>query len=89
MRAPASELLRVVALGYETEKFRIVPDPTRRLPGRGANVHPVPACLTLAVRRRAFGRALRVTGVIDIGPLLKSLGIADGDANPVSPGSAR
>jgi predicted RNA-binding protein YlxR (DUF448 family) len=40
----------------------IVPDPTRRRPGRGAHLHFDPACLALAVRRRAFGRALRVEG---------------------------
>jgi predicted RNA-binding protein YlxR (DUF448 family) len=37
----------------------VVPDPERRLPGRGASLHPVVSCLDLAVRRRAFGRALR------------------------------
>ena len=43
----------------------VLPDPRRRLPGRGAHLHPDPACLALAERRRAFGRALRVTGVLD------------------------
>jgi len=38
----------------------VVPDPGRRAPGRGAHVHPDPACLDLAVRRKAFPRALRV-----------------------------
>lgn len=37
----------------------VVPDPRRRLPGRGAWLHPDSACLDLAVRRRAFRRALR------------------------------
>jgi len=37
----------------------LVPDPRARLAGRGAWVHPDPACLDLAVRRRAFARALR------------------------------
>jgi hypothetical protein len=32
-------------------------------------VHPTPACLESALRRRAFGRALRITGVIDTGEL--------------------
>ena len=31
----------------------------RSLPGRGAWLHPDPACLGAAVRRRAFTRALR------------------------------
>ena len=43
----------------------IVPDPARRRPGRGAHLHLDPACLALAERRRAFGRALRVTGVLE------------------------
>jgi predicted RNA-binding protein YlxR (DUF448 family) len=37
----------------------LVPDPQARLAGRGAWLHPDPACLELAVRRRAFSRALR------------------------------
>jgi len=57
-RAPASDLLRVVAVGHT-----LVPDPDRTRPGRGANLHPDPACLALAERRRAFGRALRLTGI--------------------------
>jgi predicted RNA-binding protein YlxR (DUF448 family) len=32
-------------------------------------VHPDPACVELAQRRRAFGRALRVTGTIDASPV--------------------
>ncbi|HET8658294.1 MAG TPA: YlxR family protein [Micromonosporaceae bacterium] len=68
-RAPASELLRVVA----DEHGVAVPDPARRRPGRGASLHPDPACLALAERRRAFGRALRLTGVVDTGPLAEHL----------------
>ncbi|WP_412752469.1 YlxR family protein [Krasilnikovia sp. M28-CT-15] len=67
-RAPASQLLRFVAVGTGAE-LRLLPDPARRLPGRGAHVHPDPACFALAERRRAFGRALRLTGVADTGPL--------------------
>jgi len=43
----------------------LVPDPRRRLPGRGASVHPDTACLDLADRRRAFSRALRVAGPLE------------------------
>ncbi len=63
-RAPATELLRFVAVG-----LTLRPDPGRRLPGRGAHLHPGPACFALAERRRAFGRALRLSGVPDTGPL--------------------
>ena len=55
LRAPAAELMRVVARGGA-----VVPDPAHRRPGRGAHLHPVVACLDLAERRKAFPRALRV-----------------------------
>ena len=38
----------------------VVPDPSGSAPGRGAHLHPTAACYELAVRRKAFGRALRV-----------------------------
>ncbi|MFC0221412.1 YlxR family protein [Nocardioides zeicaulis] len=58
-RAAANELLRVVA-GSDAEGHpALVPDPDHRAPGRGAHVHPTPECWQLAVRRRAFPRALR------------------------------
>ncbi len=59
-RAAADELLRVVA-----QEGAAVPDPSHRLPGRGAHVHPVVGCLDLAEKRRAFPRALRVAGPLD------------------------
>jgi len=36
-------------------------DERRRLPGRGCWLHPDPACAALALRRKAFARALRTT----------------------------
>ena len=73
-RANASELLRVVAVANDFDhRVEIVPDPRRRKPGRGAHVHPTTACLALAERRRAFGRALRVTGVCDLEPLREAI----------------
>ncbi|MGG5260947.1 YlxR family protein [Phycicoccus avicenniae] len=53
-----SALLRVV-LGEGEHGPTVDPDPDRRRPGRGAWLHPDVSCLDLAVRRRAFGRALR------------------------------
>jgi hypothetical protein len=39
----------------------------RRMAGRGAWLHPSQKCLTLAVKRRAFGRALNgATGTADV-----------------------
>ncbi|UWZ40262.1 YlxR family protein [Dactylosporangium roseum] len=75
-RASSSELLRVVAIESGLDQFRAVPDPARRRPGRGAHLHPDPACLALAERRRAFGRALRVTGVLDTGSLAEAVAAA-------------
>jgi predicted RNA-binding protein YlxR (DUF448 family) len=60
-------LLRVVALLDEAPRLAI--DPRHRLPGRGAHLHMNPACLAKAERRRAFGRALRVAGILDTGEL--------------------
>jgi hypothetical protein len=68
-------LLRFVAVrdehGPAGGGFRLVPDPTRTAPGRGAHLHPDPVCLALAQRRRAFGRALRLSGVPDAGALVE------------------
>jgi uncharacterized protein len=67
-RAAKSDLLRVVA-----HAGTIVVDHHGRLPGRGAHVHPDPACVDLAERRRAFSRALRVEGGLDLSPLRAAL----------------
>ena len=40
----------------------VVPDPQGTAPGRGAHLHPTTECYEFAVRRKAFGRALRLTG---------------------------
>jgi len=60
--------LRVVAAGGV-----LVPDPTGRLPGRGASVHRDLQCVILAERRRAFPRALRLDGPVDVAPVRKHL----------------
>lgn len=54
-----STLLRVVLGPGKDGLAAVVPDPGRARPGRGAWLHPSTTCLDLAVRRRAFGRALR------------------------------
>ncbi|WP_308491420.1 YlxR family protein [Microbacterium terrisoli] len=59
-RSPRSTLLRVVAVDS-----RLVLDERASMPGRGAWVHDTPACLDVALRRRAFVRALRVSGPLD------------------------
>jgi predicted RNA-binding protein YlxR (DUF448 family) len=57
-RATKRELLRVVA-GDRGSGLEVLPDPGGRAPGRGAHLHPSAECLELALRRRAFARALR------------------------------
>jgi uncharacterized protein len=67
-RADRSVLLRVVAVQEEGEVLA-VPDLRRSLPGRGAWLHLDPGCLEQAERRKAFGRALRVSTRIDLAPV--------------------
>ena len=69
-RELAVELLRVVAVDGNGERAVTV-DPARKLPGRGAWLHPDPQCLDAAIRRRAFVRALRITGSPDVTAVLE------------------
>lgn len=56
-----AELLRLVSRGTA-----VVPDQRAVLDGRGAYLHQDADCLTLAKRKRAFSRALRIGGFVDI-----------------------
>jgi uncharacterized protein len=53
-KAPQADLERFVAVAGQ-----LTHDAQRRLPGRGAWLHPDEACWKLATERRAFARALR------------------------------
>jgi len=64
-RELAVELLRVAAVSDRPGNYAVTVDTTGNLPGRGAWLHPDPQCLEAAVRRRAFVRALRITGSPD------------------------
>ena len=64
-RATTTDLLRLV-VSSDTDPARVMPDPTSRRPGRGASLHPRLACFDLAVRRRAFARAFRLAGPLDL-----------------------
>ncbi|MGE0167964.1 YlxR family protein [Nocardioides sp.] len=68
-RTARSELLRVVAGTDADGRPVVVPDPARTAPGRGAHLHPTPACYDLAARRKAFARALRVPGALNSEPV--------------------
>ena len=63
-RAVASDLIRVVVVAGA-----LTLDPERRLPGRGAHLHPTQQCLDRAERSRALPRALRVAGPLDLAAL--------------------
>ncbi|WP_309970901.1 YlxR family protein [Aeromicrobium panaciterrae] len=67
-RADKTTLVRVVAAKESTTTV-VTPDLSRSLPGRGAHLHPTARCLELATRRKAFGRALRVEGSLDLNAL--------------------
>ena len=64
-RDTQSVLLRVVAVANDGS-YSVVADVRRRLPGRGAWIHPDLDCLHLAVRRHAFQRALRLVGTLEV-----------------------
>lgn len=59
-RAAKRELLRVTAGSGPDGRPAVVPDPDGTAPGRGAHLHPTTGCYDLAVRRKAFSRALRL-----------------------------
>lgn len=63
-RAEAAQLLRLVLVDGA-----VIPDHGRRLPGRGAWIHPRQACLEVASRRRVWVRALRAVGPVDASAL--------------------
>ncbi|HXA62253.1 MAG TPA: YlxR family protein [Streptosporangiaceae bacterium] len=68
-RTAKTDLLRLVVV-----EGSVVPDPRGRLPGRGASLHPDLGCLELAERRRAFPRAFRLAGPLDVTMLRAHLG---------------
>ncbi|MFJ9388081.1 YlxR family protein [Nocardioides sp. NPDC101246] len=68
-RAAKRELLRVTAGSDRNGQPAVVPDPTATAPGRGAHVHPTRECYELAVRRKAFTRALRAEGGLSSVPV--------------------
>ncbi|WP_407664598.1 DUF448 domain-containing protein [Mycolicibacterium anyangense] len=55
----------MVAVSYGNGQSAVTVDAAGNLPGRGAWLHPDDRCLEAAIRRRAFARALRITGSPD------------------------
>ena len=64
-RVLAVELLRTVAVCDGHGNCAVTVDSAGNLPGRGAWLHLDQQCLDSAIRRRAFTRALRITGPPD------------------------
>ncbi|MBZ8178021.1 DUF448 domain-containing protein [Corynebacterium poyangense] len=62
-KLPTDQLLRVVV--DPDSPGRLIPDPRRRLPGRGAWLRPTLQAFELAEKRRAWRRALRLPGGVD------------------------
>jgi uncharacterized protein len=67
----AVELLRVVAVVGGNGDCAATVDTAGNLPGRGAWLHPGEQCLNAAIRRRAFVRALRLTGSPDLSAVIE------------------
>ncbi|OBI04182.1 DNA-binding protein [Mycolicibacter heraklionensis] len=65
-RALTIELLRVVAVSTENGHGAVIIDHAGNQPGRGAWLHPATECLHAAIRKRAFVRALRISGSPDV-----------------------
>jgi uncharacterized protein len=63
-RTTKSELIRIVAVSNGSTTV-VAPDLRGSAGGRGAHLHPSMACVELATRRKAYGRALRVGGPVD------------------------
>jgi predicted RNA-binding protein YlxR (DUF448 family) len=75
--AAKSELLRVVV-----SDGSLSPDPAARRSGRGAYLHPRANCLEIALRRKAFPRALRVPGPLDASEVTAFVAAADRSPEP-------
>jgi len=86
-RAPATELLRVVAepvidAAPAPPARTIVPDPRRHASGRGAWLHPTAECVALAGRRRAFERSLRIAAPVEPAAVVRYVEAQDPDRLP-------
>jgi len=64
----------LVAIDHGNGACAVTVDRAGNLPGRGAWLHPDRQCLDAAIRRRAFARALRITGSPDITSVIEHFG---------------
>ena len=63
-REARTDLVRIVVVADEGS-HTLVPDLNGSAKGRGAHLHPTIECFEQAMRRRAFGRALRIAAPVD------------------------
>ncbi|WP_331436603.1 YlxR family protein [Gordonia sp. w5E2] len=83
-RAGIPDLVRVVVVTGASGP-RIAVDTAKTMPGRGAWLHPMADCVSAAVRRHAFARALRSPGlVVDQSDLKEVLYTRSGDSTDES-----
>ena len=64
-------------------------DAAGNLSGRGAWLHPDQKCLHEAIRRRAFVRALRITGTPDTSAVVEWCGMLQGSSRDHEAEAAR
>ncbi|MGN6337302.1 YlxR family protein [Mycobacterium sp.] len=83
-RELAVELLRVVAVPSGNGEFAVVVDTGKSLPGRGAWLHPEPQCAQQAIRRRAFTKALRITGSPDTSAVVEHIEFLSAPDHPAT-----
>ena len=88
-RELAVELLRVTAVSTGNGEYVVTADPAGTLPGRGAWLHPVPQCAKEAIRRRAFARALRITGALDTTAVVEHIEQVDAPGAPANRQAAK
>ncbi|MBI3226209.1 MAG: YlxR family protein [Mycolicibacterium cosmeticum] len=70
-RELAVDLLRLAAVLDKPGHYAVTVDSAGSLPGRGAWLHPDQQCLEAAMRRRAFVRALRITGSPEVSAVVE------------------
>ncbi|WP_342319934.1 YlxR family protein [Corynebacterium mayonis] len=76
-----SHLLRLVE--DPQQPGRVLADPSRSLPGRGAWITPTWEAFELAEQRRAFSRALRMSAPAELGHVRTYLASIAGDPHEV------
>ena len=88
-RELAVELLRVAAVHDGNGGSAVTVDTAGNFPGRGAWLHPDQQCLRDAIRRRAFARALRITGTPDTSAVAEWFGRFQGSSRDHEAEAAR